>query len=454
MQIIVVGCGKVGRNIVTQLIKENNNVTVIDTNADLIHHISTNYDVMGIIGNGSSFNVLRQADLKHADMLIAVTESDEVNLLTCVIAKLNNSGCHTIARVRSPHYSEESHFLQKGLNLSMTINPELAAAREIHHLLQFPSFLKRDSFAKGRVEIVEIHVGEDSKLAGIPLNRLYEIARVRVLVCVVERGGTVHIPDGSFTLQAGDNIYVTADSQDLAQLIKHLGIVKQKVRNAIIVGGSRIAYYLAMRCLHAGLGVKIIEQNHERCVELAELLPSAVIIEADGSRQDILAAEGISSTDAVITLTNMDEENLIISMYASHIGVPKVITKVNRTEYVEAFKSMGIDTFISPKALCSTDIVRYVRAMQNTTGGSVITLHRMVEGKAEALEFRASETTRHLGETLLDIQLKPEILIACITHKGRTIIPRGSDVFQAGDTVIVVTTSGQPINDLNDIFAD
>ena len=260
--------------------------------------------------------------------------------------------------------------------------------------------------------------------------------------------------DGSFTLQAGDNIYVTADSQDLAQLIKHLGIVKQKVRNAIIVGGSRIAYYLAMRCLHAGLGVKIIEQNHERCVELAELLPSAVIIEADGSRQDILAAEGISSTDAVITLTNMDEENLIISMYASHIGVPKVITKVNRTEYVEAFKSMGIDTFISPKALCSTDIVRYVRAMQNTTGGSVITLHRMVEGKAEALEFRASETTRHLGETLLDIQLKPEILIACITHKGRTIIPRGSDVFQAGDTVIVVTTSGQPINDLNDIFAD
>lgn len=195
-------------------------------------------------------------------------------------------------------------------------------------------------------------------------------------------GGTVHIPDGSFTLQAGDNIYVTADSQDLAQLIKHLGIVKQKVRNAIIVGGSRIAYYLAMRCLHAGLGVKIIEQNHERCVELAELLPSAVIIEADGSRQDILAAEGISSTDAVITLTNMDEENLIISMYASHIGVPKVITKVNRTEYVEAFKSMGIDTFISPKALCSTDIVRYVRAMQNTTGGSVITLHRMVEGKA------------------------------------------------------------------------
>ena len=317
-------------------------------------------------GNGASIGVLKEAGVEDAHLLIAATSRDETNLLTCIVAKKLGAK-HTIARVRNPEYAEQLVLMRDELGLSMTINPELAAAREIHHLLQFPSFLKRDSFAKGRVEIVEIHVGEDSKLAGIPLNRLYEIARVRVLVCVVERGGTVHIPDGSFTLQAGDNIYVTADSQDLAQLIKHLGIVKQKVRNAIIVGGSRIAYYLAMRCLHAGLGVKIIEQNHERCVELAELLPSAVIIEADGSRQDILAAEGISSTDAVITLTNMDEENLIISMYASHIGVPKVITKVNRTEYVEAFKSMGIDTFISPKALCSTDIVRYVRCLLYTS---------------------------------------------------------------------------------------
>ena len=438
MQIIIVGDGKVGVALTEQLSSEGHDITVIDSNPKVLEQSLESYDVMVVHGNGASIGVLKEAGVEDAHLLIAATSRDETNLLTCIVAKKLGAK-HTIARVRNPEYAEQLVLMRDELGLSMTINPELAAAREIHHLLQFHSFLKRDSFAK---------------LAGIPLSRLYEIARVRVLVCVVERGGTVHIPDGSFTLQAGDNIYVTADSQDLAQLIKHLGIVKQKVRNAIIVGGSRIAYYLAMRCLHAGLGVKIIEQNHERCVELAELLPSAVIIEADGSRQDILAAEGISSTDAVITLTNMDEENLIISMYASHIGVPKVITKVNRTEYVEAFKSMGIDTFISPKALCSTDIVRYVRAMQNTTGGSVITLHRMVEGKAEALEFRASETTRHLGETLLDIQLKPEILIACITHKGRTIIPRGSDVFQAGDTVIVVTTSGQPINDLNDIFAD
>ena len=230
--------------------------------------------------------------------------------------------------------------------------------------------------------------------------------------------------------------------------------MKQKVRDVMIVGGSRVAYYLAQRCLAAGIGVKIIEHNHDRCIELAGLLPEAVIIEADGTRQEILSAEGMADTDAIITLTNIDEENIVIAMYASHLGVPKVITKVNRTEYVHTFKRMGINTFISPKALCCTDIVRYVRAMQNATGGSVLTLHRMVEGKAEALEFRATESTRHLGETLLDIHLKPGILIAGITHGGHTVIPRGSDSFAAGDNIVVVTTSGRPISSLNDIFAD
>lgn len=453
MHIIIVGDGKVGVALTEQLSQEDHDVTVIDSNPKVLEQSLESYDVMVVHGNGASIGVLKDAGVEETDLLIAATSRDETNLLTCIVAKKLGAR-HTIARVRNPEYAEQLLLMRDELGLSMTINPEMAAAREIHHLLQFPSFLKRDSFAKGRVEIVEIHVDKSTRLADIPLRRLYEIARVRVLVCVVERGGSVYIPDGNFTLQTGDNIYVTADSQDLARLIKNLGIVKHKVRDVIIVGGSRVAYYLALRCLHAGLGVKIIEQSHERCAELAELLPRAVIIEADGSRQDILAAEGVRAADAVITLTNIDEVNLIIAMYASHIGVPKVITKVNRTEYVKAFKSMGIDTFISPKALCCTDIVRYVRAMGNTTGGSVITLHRMVEGKAEALEFRASEATRHLGETLLDVHLKPNILVACITHEGRTVIPRGSDRIQLGDNVIVVTTSGRPINDLNDIFAD
>lgn len=453
MHIIIVGDGKVGVALTEQLSQEGHDVTVIDSNPKVLEESLQSYDVMVVHGNGASIGVLKDAGVEEADLLIAATSRDEINLLTCIVARKLGAK-HTIARVRNPEYTEQLVLMREELGLSMTVNPEFAAAREIYHLLQFPSFLKRDSFARGRVEIVEIHVDGASKLAGIPLKSLYEIARVRVLVCVVERGGVVHIPDGNFTLQAGDNIYVTAETRDLAKLIKNLGIVKQKVRDIIIVGGSRVAYYLALRCLHAGMGVKIIEQNHDRCVELAGLLPEAVIIEADGSRQDILTAEGMASADAIITLTNIDEENIVIAMYASHLGVPKVITKVNRTEYVKTFKSMGIDTFISPKALCCTDIVRYVRAMQNTTGGSVITLHRMVEGKAEALEFRASETTRHLGETLLDIHLKPEILIAGITHGGRTVIPSGSDSFAAGDNIVVVTTSGRPISDLNDIFAD
>ncbi len=453
MNIIIVGDGKVGVALTEQLSQEGHDITVIDSNPKVLEQSIESYDVMVVHGNGASISVLKDAGVETADLLIAATSRDEINLLTCIVARKLGAK-HTIARVRNPEYTEQLVLMREELGLSMTVNPEYAAAREIHHLLQFPSFLKRDSFARGRVEIVEVHVDEASSLAGIPLKRLYEIARVRVLVCAVERKGAVHIPDGGFTLQAGDNIYVTAEVRDLAKLIKNLGIVKQKVRNVMIVGGSRVAYYLAMRCLGAGIGVKIIEQDHDRCIELAGLLPEAVIIEADGTRQDILSAEGMAFTDAIITLTNIDEENIVIAMYAGHIGVPKVITKVNRTEYVNTFKRMGVDTFISPKALCCTDIVRYVRAMQNTTGGSVITLHRMVEGKAEALEFRASEATRHLGETLLDIHLKPGILIAGITHGARTVIPSGSDSFAAGDNIVVVAASGRPISDLNDIFAD
>ena len=453
MQVIIVGCGKVGRNLAEQLQAEDIDITLVDVIADKINDLCENIDAMGIVGNGASINTLMEAGVDTADILIAVTASDELNLLCCLIAQKANH-CQTIARVRNPIYEKEIGFIKERLGVTMIINPELAAAQEISRLLRFPSAIKIDTFARGRVELLKFKVLPEFKLDGMSVSQISDAFRSDILVCAIESRDNVSIPGGDHIIHDGDMVSILASPLNAAAFFRKIGLKTNQVKNCIIVGGGTISYYLAHALLGMKISVKIIEQNHERCVELAELLPSAVIIEADGSRQDILAAEGISSTDAVITLTNMDEENLIISMYASHIGVPKVITKVNRTEYVEAFKSMGIDTFISPKALCSTDIVRYVRAMQNTTGGSVITLHRMVEGKAEALEFRAAETTRHLGETLLDIQLKPEILIACITHKGRTIIPRGSDVFQAGDTVIVVTTSGQPINDLNDIFAD
>lgn len=452
MEIIIVGDGKVGVALTEQLSREGHDITVIDSNAKVLEQSVEAYDVMVVHGNGAAMHVLREAGAENADIIIAATSSDELNLLACIVARRLGTK-HTIARVRDPEYTEQLVMMREELGLSMTINPELAAAHETYHLLQFPSFLKRDSFAKGRVEIVEIPIKESSRLAHAQLSELYKIVKVKVLVCAVERDGEVYIPNGRFSLQPGDNIYVTANSQHLATLIKQLDISKQKVRDVIIVGGSRIAYYLALECIHSGISVKIIEQNADRSRELAEALPKAVVIEADGSRQEVLMAEGIKTTDALVTLTNIDEENLIISMYANYLGVPKVITKINRTEFVEVFRNMGIDCVVSPKKLCSADIVRYVRAMGNAEGGdSVLTLHRIVEDKAEALEFRADASTRHLGQPLSEIRTRDDVLIACITHKGKPTIPSGENSFLEGDTIIVVTNGKRPITELNDIF--
>lgn len=454
MDIIIVGDGKVGAALATQLSGEGNNVTIIDPNPQTLSANVEKLDVMAVVGNGASMATLREAGAEEAELLIAATSRDELNLLTCLTARKLGVP-HTIARIRNPEYSDQLIAMREELGLSMTVNPDLAAAQEAYQLLQFPSFLKRDSFAKGRVEIVAIPVGEGSKLVGIPLFKLYEIAKVNVLVCAVERADGVHIPSGSFTLQAGDTIYVTAAMGDLARLVKNLDLVKRRVKSLLIIGGSRVAFYLAKRCLNSGIAVKIIEQKHDRCVELAEALPNAVIIEGDGSRQDILDAEGLASVDALVTLTGMDEENLILSMYAGSLNVPKVITKVNRLEYADVFRKLGVGSIISPKGLCCSAIARYVRAMSTASGfDSVLALHSIVDGQVEGLEFLVTPDTRHLGETLKDIPLKKGILVACITRKGRTIIPKGDSTFTAGDTVIVVTAGGRAISELDDIFAD
>ena len=453
MKIVIVGDGKVGYTLTEQLSKEGHDIVVIDSNKQVLQESVETLDVMVVHGNGASLKVQKQADVGDCDLVIAATSADEINILCCIIAR--KLGCaHTIARMRNPEYAEQLFFLKEELGLSMTINPERTAASEIFRLLQFPSFLKRDSFAKGRVEIVEIVLREGNILNDKHLSEMYKIAGVRVLVCAVERGDGVFIPDGNFQLKQGDKIYVTASAADLATLIRNLHIESRRVRDIMIIGGSTIAYYLAADLLDIGVDVKLIETKPERCRTLAEKLPKAEIINADGSSQAVLLSEGIEKTDAVVTLTNMDEENLLISMYANHIGVPKVVTKINRTEYSEVFRDKGIDCVISPKLLTANDIVRYVRAMQNTTGGSVLTLHRIVDNKVEALEFRVTETTRHLGETLLQITLKPNILLACIHRYGKIIIPKGEDTIELNDTVIVVTTADQTIYDLNDIFDD
>lgn len=454
MNIIIVGDGKVGAALAQQLSEEGHDITIIDSNPQVLNESADQLDVMAVIGNGANMNTLRAAGAENADLLIAATSRDELNLLTCLTAKKLGTG-HTIARIRNPEYADQLVAMREELGLSMTVNPDLAAAQEAYRLLQFPSFLKRDSFAKGRVEIVSLKVKEGSKLIGIPLFKLYEIAKVNVLVCAVEREDGVHIPSGAFTLQEGDTIYVTADIQNLAQLVKNLDIVEKRIKSLFIIGGSRIAFHLAKRCLEGGISVKIVEQRHDRCVTLAEQLPKATIIEADGSREDVLAAEGLKNYDAAITLTGMDEENLVLSMYAGHLGVGKVITKINRLEYSDVFKKVGIDSIVSPKGLCCANIVRYVRAMSGASDiDSVLALHPIADGKAEALEFLVDKDARHQGEALKDIPLQNGILVACITRKGRTILPRGDSTFIRGDTVIVVTAGDRTISSLDDIFAD
>lgn len=452
MNIVIVGDGKVGSTLATELSQEDHDVVVIDTNNRVLENIAEELDVMTISGNGATLEVQKAAGVEDSDLLIAATSSDEVNLLCCILAR--KLGCsNTIARVRNPEYDAQLQFLRDDLGLSMTVNPEKAAAHEIFRLLQFPSFLKRDIFANGHVELVEIKIKPDSVLDGVKLSRFYEIAKVKVLVCVVNRGGEIVIPSGSFTLQTGDQITVTAATRDLAVLIKNLDIAKQRVHKVVIIGGSRIAVYLAHELAESRIGVKIIEQNPDRCRELSELLPNVLVIEGNGASSYLLRDEDVAGSDAVVTLTGIDEENLILSMYANHLGVPTCIPKINRVEYAEMLKDRGIETFVSPKLLTTEDIIRYVRAMENTSGSEVNALTRIADGDAEALEFVVDAQFSGVRVPLRDLAIKPGILIACIMRGSKIIIPGGADFMQTNDTVIVVTSSDHAINNLKDIIS-
>ncbi len=453
MKIVIVGDGKVGWALTVQLAKEGHDVVVIDSNKLVLEEAQQALDISVVHGNGATIRTQNQANVGQSDLLIAATSADETNLLCCITA--HKLGCaHTIARVRNPEYFSQLYDWKDELGLSMMINPEMATASEIFRLLQYPSFLRRDSFAKGRVEIVEIELAADSFLDGCRLMDFDKKVKVKVLVCAVQRGAEVFIPDGSFQLRGGDRLHVTAPSGNLTKLIRNLGLSQRKIRDVLIVGGSRIALYLAVELLKAGVGVKLIEINPDRCQELSDALPKATIINADGSDRHILDTEGLGQTDAVVTLTDFDEENLIISMYANFLGTYKVITKINRTEFNEVLTDKGIDCAVSPKDLCTSDIMRYVRAMGNRKGGSVTTLHRIVEDRVDALEFQVGKGLWYLGQPLMKLRLKQGTLLACINRRGRTIIPGGSDTIEAGDSVIVVAAADRAIQDLSDVFKD
>ena len=451
MKIIVVGDGKVGLTLTEQLSKEEHDIVVIDKNPTVLQNSQETFDVMVVPGNGASRQVLLEAGAQDADLVIAATSADEINLLCCLTAK--KLGCtHTIARVRNPEYAGQLVFLKDELGLSMVINPEATAAREMFQILQFPSFLNRDRFAKGRVEIVELKVEKGCTIIGKYLHELHENAKVKVLVCAVERGEQVYIPSGNFKIEEGDKIHVTAETRDLTKLIHYLGIPLPKMRDVVIVGGSRLGYYLANMLIQSGVKVKIIEIDYERCLQLSELLPKALIINGDGCQQKLLNEEVYGKADAVISLLNIDEVNLVISMYAKKLGVPKVIAKIDRIEYMNVFKSFTEESFISPKNLICNDVLGYVRAVGNSGEGSMLTLYRLIGNQVEAIEFLAGKDTHFLGVPFSKVPMRPNLLIASIRRDDRTIFPTGSDCIQLGDRVLIVTTESGRFYELNDIF--
>ena len=453
MKIIIAGGGKVGATLTRQLSSEGYDLTLIDKNPHVLESTMNAYDVMAVQGNCATMATLRQAGVEDADLLIAVTNADEVNLLCCMTAHAINPNLHTIARIRNPEYAHQIYKMRDSFGLSMTVNPEKQAAIEIERLLKYPGFLRRETFAKGRVEIVELRVDEKSKLCNVSLGDLGSVVKCRVLVCAVLRDGEAIAPKGDFVLRQGDRVFVTAPTDRLTILLKNLGVISRPVRRVILCGGGRVSYYLANLLLKDGISVQLIERSHERCVELASLLPdSCCIVHGDASSQNLLQKEGISTCDALVSLTGLDELNMIVSLYGNSQGVPQIITKLGRMDSSGIVADLPLGSLIYPKELCCNTIVRYVRAMQNQAGAA-ISVHAIADGKLEAVEFLVDEHTLHCGVPLRDLKLKPNVLIASINHAGQTELPGGNSSFQKGDTVILVTPGRGSLLQLNDIFA-
>ncbi len=452
MKIIIVGCVKVGCALAKQLSREKHNITVIDTNYSLVHTVSNSNDVMGIVGNGASNTVQSEADIEHTDLFIAVTGSDELNLLCCVIAK-KAGDCSTIARVRNPIYSQETNFIRQELGLSMIINPEFAAAAEIARLLRFPRAIEIDVFAKGRVEMLRFKVPSGSQLHNTALKDLSSQIRSEVLICAAERKDEIYIPSGNFVIKEGDILSILASPKNSSDFFRKIHLETNQVKNAIIAGGGEISYYLAKMLLAMGIKVKIIEINPQRCDELNDLLPKATILNGDASDESLLLEEHIELAESFVALTNMDEENIILSLYAKNKVKSKIVTKINRLNFDDVIHTLNLDSVIYPKHITTEYIIQYARAKNNSIGSNIETLYKLMDDRVEALEFAINDSTRITGIPLYKLKLKPNLLIGCITRSGQVIIPGGQDMLKSGDTVIVVTTN-TGLQDVHDILRE
>ena len=451
LKIIIVGAGNVGSTLVEQLAHEGHDITIIDIVARKIQAITDNYDVMGIIGNGASYSVLMEAGIEQADLMIAVTEADELNLLCCTVAK-RVGRCAAIARVRMPDYSKEVQYLQEQLGLALVINPEMETAKEAARILAMPTALEVMSFAHGQAEMIKLAIPEGNGLAGMTIAEMAKKLPVSALVCAVERKGEVFIPSGSFCLESGDTLSFAAPRRNIRVFMDTFGFKSRRVRDTLIVGGSKASYYLAQELLHAGISVKIIEQNRNRCEELSVLLPKAVIINGDGTDEALLKEEGIERADSFVPLTGIDEVNIILTLYAKKISDAKVITKINRMNFKSVVNSLELGSVIYPRYITAEAIVAYVRARSESRNNSIETLYHLFDHRVEAIEFVVDESSEVTGRPLMEMrqQMKKELLIAFINRNGHIIIPGGSDTIEVGDTVMIVTkhTGLQKLTDI------
>ncbi|RHM62844.1 Trk system potassium transporter TrkA [Coprobacillus sp. AF33-1AC] len=451
MKIIVLGAGKVGKTLIGHMANEDHDIIVVDQNAKKVEEVVNLYDVIGVVGNGGSYDILQEAGAQDANLIICVTASDELNILAGLMAKRMGTR-HTIARVRNPDYSSQREFMRNELGFSMIINPELEAAHEIRRALSFPSVTKVDTFSQGKVELVEFIVESDSHLVGLALNNLHFITKTNILVCAVSHNENVIIPDGNYVVKEGDHLFITGTHQDLSHLCLDIGVTTSRIKNVMIIGGGKIAFYLTRLLSVQGIKVKIIEKDANRCLQLAQKLPYATIIHGDGSDEELLQEEGIERCDAILALTGLDEENIVLSLQAKKLFNKKTIAKVTRMNYTSLSDILTVDSIVAPKKIVASQIIRYVRAKVNKDDDSCVkTLYKIVDGEVEAIEFKVTNKFKYLHKPINKMKVKEHVLIAAICRGRDVIVPKGDTTIELDDSVIVVSR-GETMKTLSDIL--
>lgn len=450
MKIIIVGSGKMGFYLSNILVKENHDIVVIDENEHVLNKLNNTLDISVLCGNGLVADTLKEAGVETADILIACMEDDKENIVCCLLAK-NLGAKNTIMRVRNPEYKDTMQYIKNDLGLSLAINPELLTAREIANTLNFSSGIKGSYFSKGKVEMVEFKIKENSILIDVSIKELISKLKKKIIVVAVERKGNVYIPNGDFKFELGDRLIITSKTQNINHFFKYMGNVSNKTKDVMIIGGSKVSYYLANFLGEVGIDVKLVEVDENKCKFLAEKLPKTLIINGDGSDKSLLIEEGIESIDAFVASTGIDEENIIFSLFANSMNVPKVITKVNHLTFENIMENVGVETIITPHIVASNQILRYIRAKENSKGGSMETLIRLIDNKLEIMEFIISDDFKAIGKPLKDINFKKDVIIVCINRNGNIIFPSGEDTIKVNDNIIISTTKSS-IKGLNDIL--